>query len=302
MPTGPSETREARPGHLYVVATPIGNLGDLSPRAQAVLSQVDRIAAEDTRTSGVLLAHFGIRTPTVALHEHNEDRIAEALVAEVQGGRSLAVISDAGTPLISDPGFALVRAARAAGVPVITIPGPCAAIAALSVSGLATDSFLFLGFLPAKSGARRQKLEGLRDETRTLVFYESSHRIEDCLSDLLAIFGEARKACVARELTKLHEESRTASLGELKDWLAADANRQRGEFVIVVAGAPQNADRQTAEGERVLRILMRELPPSAAARAAAEISGASRKQLYTLALQFGASADNDEGDGKSSRT
>lgn len=292
---GPSETREARPGHLYVVATPIGNLGDLSPRAQAVLSQVDRIAAEDTRTSGVLLAHFGIRTATVALHEHNEDRIAEALIAEVRAGRSLAVISDAGTPLISDPGFALVRAAREASVPVIAIPGPCAAVAALSVSGLATDSFLFVGFLPPKSGARRQKLEGLRDEARTLVLYESSHRIEDSLTDLHAVFGDSRRACIARELTKLHEESCTASLAELREWLSADSNRQRGEFVVVVAGAPADADRGMAEGERVLRILLSELPPSAAARAAAEISGVSRKQLYALALQAGGQGHDADG-------
>jgi 16S rRNA (cytidine1402-2'-O)-methyltransferase len=221
----------------------------------------------------------------VALHEHNEDRIAEALIAEVRSGKSLAVISDAGTPLISDPGYALVRAARAASVPVVVIPGPCAAIAALSISGIATDSFVFVGFLPPKSAARRQRLEGLREEVRTLVVYESSHRIEESLADLHAVFGDSRIACVARELTKLHEESHTASLAELKSWLSADSNRQRGEFVVVVAGASQQADSDAAEGERVLRILMRDMSPSSAARAAAEITGVSRKQLYALAVQ-----------------
>jgi 16S rRNA (cytidine1402-2'-O)-methyltransferase len=297
--TDASGATAARPGHLYVVATPIGNLGDLSPRARAVLASVDRIAAEDTRTTGAMLAQFGVRTPLVALHEHNEDRIAADLVRDVAAGRSLALVSDAGTPLISDPGFAVVRAAREAGVPVIAVPGPSASIAALSISGLPTDSFVFVGFLPAKSGARRQRLQALCGETRTLVFYESSHRIADSVDDLEAVFGASRRACVARELTKLYEESRTATLAELRDWLAADANRQRGEFVIVVEGAAA-AVSDAAQGERVLQLLLRELAPSAAARVAAEITGVPRKALYAAALRLsGHAADADENDDNS---
>jgi 16S rRNA (cytidine1402-2'-O)-methyltransferase len=272
-----------RAGHLYVVATPIGNLGDLSPRACAVLAAVDRIAAEDTRTSGSLLAHIGVRKPLVALHEHNEDRIAAQLIEAVAGGGTLALVSDAGTPLISDPGFALVRAARAAGVPVIAIPGPCAAIAALSVSGIATDSFVFAGFLPPKSRARRERLAALGREPRTVIVYESSHRIAECLADAEAVLGAARRACLARELTKLFEESRTAPLAELRAWLAADANRSRGEFVLVIEGAAAEAP-DTAEAERVLRLLLVELPASRAARIAAAITGVPRDALYAQAL------------------
>ncbi len=289
-----------RAGHLYVVATPIGNLGDLSPRASAVLAAVDRIAAEDTRTTGTLLAHAGIRAPLVALHEHNEDRIAGQLIETVAAGGTLALVSDAGTPLISDPGFALVRAARAAGVPVIAIPGPCAAIAALSISGLATDSFVFAGFLPAKSRARRDKLAALRGELRTIIIYESSHRIADCLADCAAVLGATRRACLARELTKLFEESHTAPLGELCVWLAADVNRSRGEFVLVIEGALPDAP-DAAEGERVLRLLLAELPVSRAARIAAAITGVPRDVLYALALRLaGGSGDTAaEGDSES---
>jgi 16S rRNA (cytidine1402-2'-O)-methyltransferase len=278
-----SET-EVRRGALYVVATPIGNLGDFSPRAQAVLSAVDRIAAEDTRSSGVLLSHFGIRTPMVALHEHNEGRIAESLIREVAEGASLALISDAGTPLISDPGFALVRAARAAGVPVYALPGPCAAIAALSVSGLATDSFVFLGFLPPKSAARRARFATLANEPRTAIFYESSHRISDSLEDLVEVLGSERRVCLARELSKRFEESVTLPAGELKAWQRADPNRGRGEFVLMVEGVAVADD--SAAGERVLRLLLAELPASRAARLAAEITGTARKPLYALALKI----------------
>jgi 16S rRNA (cytidine1402-2'-O)-methyltransferase len=274
-----------KPGALYVVATPIGNLGDLSPRARAVLAAVDRIAAEDTRTSGVLLGHFGIQRPLVALHEHNEDRIAGELVQRLRAGESLALVSDAGTPLISDPGFALVRAARAAGVEVYAVPGPCAAVAALSVSGLASDAFVFAGFLPPKSAARRARLQELGREGRTVIVYESAHRIAEALADLVAALGPQRRVALSRELSKRFEESFSGSAAELQAWQAADPNRGRGEFVLLIEGAAQDVDQ--AEGERVLRLLLRELPPSAAARLAAEISGAPRKALYAAALRLG---------------
>ena len=283
-------------GALYVVATPIGNLGDLSPRACRILAGVDRIAAEDTRTSGLLLAHFGIQRPLVALHEHNEDRIAGELVRQLQAGQSLALISDAGTPLISDPGFALVRAARAAGVPAYAVPGPCAAVAALSVSGLPSDAFLFAGFLPPKQAARRAKLEQLGREPRTVIVYESSHRIADTLVDLAAVLGPQRPVALSRELSKRFEESYSGTAAGLQAWQAADANRGRGEFVLLIGSAGQAAD--LAEGERVLRLLLRELPPSGAARLAAEITGAPRKALYAVALRMaGENAENkDNGD------
>lgn len=294
-PDASADAAALRAGHLYVVATPIGNLGDLSPRAQAVLAAVDRIAAEDTRTSGALLAHFGIRRPMVALHEHNEDRIAESLIEALRGGETLALVSDAGTPLISDPGFALVRAARAAGVPVIAVPGPCAAIAALSVSGIATDAFVFAGFLPSKSGARRKAYETLLRETRTAIVYESGHRIAESLADALAVLGPQRRCCLARELTKLHEQSHAAPLVELCDWLAADANRTRGEFVLVFEGAPEAQDDQ-AQALRVLDLLLRELSPSAAARLAAEICGLPRKSLYAAAMARAPARDEQDDD------
>lgn len=280
---------------LYVVATPIGNLGDLSPRAAAVLSGVDRIAAEDTRTTGQLLAQLGLRPPArglVALHDHNEDRVADGLIRELQAGASIALVSDAGTPLISDPGFAIVRAARAAGVAVVAVPGPCAAVAALSVSGLPTDRFVFAGFLPAKSGARRAALQTLLDEPRTAIVYESSHRIADCLEDFVAVLGGARRVCLARELTKRFEDSVTLPAAELLAWQAADPNRGRGEFVLIVEGAPARED--SAEAERVLRLLLRELAPSAAARLAAEITGVSRKLLYALATRLAGTTDDGE--------
>lgn len=275
----------ALPGQLYVVATPIGNLGDLSPRAQQILGSVSRVCAEDTRTSGALLRHFGLATPLVALHDHNEDALSAELVRALGEGQSLALVSDAGTPLISDPGFALVRAARAAGVPVITIPGPCAAVAALSVSGIATDSFVFEGFLPHKAGARAARLRELAVETRTLVFYESSHRIVESVAAIAEAFGAERPLCLARELTKLYEQSLTAPAGEVLSWLGQDENRRRGEFVLVVAGAPAS-EHDDAEPRRVLELLLSELPASKAARLAAEITGARKNDLYTLALQL----------------
>ncbi|NKF21375.1 16S rRNA (cytidine(1402)-2'-O)-methyltransferase [Solimonas marina] len=276
------------PGHLYVVATPIGNLGDLSPRAQAVLESVDAICAEDTRTSGQLLTHFGIRKPLLAVHEHNETDICTRLVERLRSGETLALISDAGTPLISDPGFALVRAVRAAELPAVAVPGACAAIAALSIAGLPSDRFVFEGFLPAKSGARRERLGQLASETRTLILYESSHRITDCVADIVAVLGADRPLALARELTKLYEQSRSSTAGDIAAWLASDANHSRGEFVLVIGGAPAQADATLQEGQRVLGILLGGgLSASSAAKLAAEISGARKKDLYALAVQAG---------------
>jgi 16S rRNA (cytidine1402-2'-O)-methyltransferase len=274
-------------GTLYLVATPIGNLGDMTPRAVEVLNEVDVIAAEDTRHSGKLLQHFGIRTPCLAYHEHNERQQCDTLVARLQTGESIALISDAGTPLVSDPGFHLVRAARQAGVAVVPLPGASALIAALSASGLPSDRFVFEGFLPAKTMARRQRLEALAGDPRTLIFYESTHRIEACLADMVAVFGPDRRAVVARELTKRFETIHDDRLGELPAWLAADENRRRGEFVVLVEGAAQiQGDETDAEVQRLLTILMEELPLKQAAALAARISGRKKNALYRLALEL----------------
>lgn len=278
-----AETSEVVAGALYVVATPIGNLGDLSPRAQRVLAQVELVAAEDTRTSGALLEHFGIRAKFFALHDHNEDGAASALLARLKAGASVALVSDAGTPLISDPGYALVRQARAAGVPVFAVPGPSALIAALSVAGLPTDRFSFRGFLPPKREARRQALEALAREPATVVLYESSHRIAETLDDIAAVLGAARPLFVARELTKKFEDSHAGSAESARAWLAADANRSRGEFVLVLGGAPET-QASDADSERLLRLLLEELPPARAAKLAAAWSGRPKPALYELAM------------------
>lgn len=267
-------------GVLHVVATPIGNLADLSPRAQQVLRDVDAICAEDTRHTRALLAHFGIDTPALALHEHNEEALAGRVVARLLAGESLALVSDAGTPLVSDPGFRLVRAAREAGVRVSPVPGPSAVVAALSVAGLPSDRFTFEGFLPAKATARREALARLAGEPRTLVFYESSHRIIETLADMRGAFGDDRPAALARELTKLFETVLDGSLADLQAQVDADPNQRKGEFVVVVQGAGDDADAQLAEGRRVYMLLSAHLPPSSAARLAAEITGAPRKALY----------------------
>jgi 16S rRNA (cytidine1402-2'-O)-methyltransferase len=273
-------------GCLWVVATPIGNLDDLSPRARAVLARVDLVAAEDTRHSAAILKLAGSRAPRVALHEHNEREQAERIVARLQQGEEVALVSDAGTPLVSDPGFRLVQAARAAGCRVSPVPGPCAAIAALSVAGVASDRFVFEGFLPARAGARRQRLQELADETRTLIFYESSHRIAESLADFAVVFGGDREAVLARELTKLFETVLAGSLQELAARVAADADQRRGEFVLVVAGAAARAaDARLAEGRRVFALLKGELPPARAARLAAAISGAARREIYAGGAQ-----------------
>lgn len=268
------------PGVLHVVATPIGNLGDLSPRAQAVLRSVDAICAEDTRHTRQLLGHFGIERPLIALHEHNEDGLAARLVERLQAGESLALVSDAGTPLVSDPGFRLVRAARVAGLRVSPVPGPSALIAALSVAGLPSDRFVFEGFLPAKTGARRERLQALASEPRTVLFYESSHRIEEMLADAVQAFGGARPAVVARELTKLFETVLDGPLETLAARVAGEADQRKGEFVVLIEGAGDDVDARLAEGRRVYALLSREMKPSLAAKLAADITGAPRKSLY----------------------
>ncbi len=265
---------------LHVVATPIGNLADLSPRALEVLRSVAAICAEDTRHTGQLLSHFGIQKPLVALHEHNEDALSERIVARLQAGESLALVSDAGTPLVSDPGFRVVRAARAAGIRVSPVPGACAAIAALSVAGLPSDRFSFEGFLPAKSSARRERLQSLAAEVRTMVFYESSHRISESLADMRAAFGGERTAVLARELTKLFETVLDGDLASLQRQVDADENQRKGEFVVMVQGAANDAQAQLAQGLRMYARLSEHLPPSTAAKLAAELTGAPRKALY----------------------
>lgn len=267
---------------LVVVATPIGNLDDLSPRAVVALREAAAIACEDTRHSQALMARFGIGTPLLAYHEHNERELAPRLVERMRAGERIALVSDAGTPLVSDPGYRLVAAAHAAGVAVSTVPGPCAAIAALSVSGLPCDRFAFEGFLPPKQAARCERLRELSTESRTLVFYESRHRIAECLVDAAAVLGAARRATLCRELTKLHETVLPATLGELAARVAADAEQQLGEIVLVIEGAAgDDADAaRLREGERVYALLAKELPPGRAAKIASAITGAPRNALY----------------------
>ena len=276
-----------RSGTLFVVATPIGNLGDFSARGREVLASVTAICAEDTRRSGQLLAHFGIATPLLALHEHNEDAIAQKIVARLLAGDSLALVSDAGTPLVSDPGFRLVRAAREAGVQVSPVPGASALVAALSVAGLPSDRFIFEGFLPAKAAGRRARLEQVREEPRTLIFYEAPHRILECLQDMREVFGDDRPALLARELTKTFETLQGLPLAELCERVAADSNQQRGECVVLVAGwqAPEGEEAVSAEALRVLDLLLSEMPLRRAAALAAEITGVRKNVLYQVALE-----------------
>lgn len=271
---------ELKKGVLYVVATPIGNLGDLSPRARDVLAGADRICAEDTRHTRQMLSALGLERPLLALHEHNEDARVAQVLSYLQAGESLALVSDAGTPLISDPGYRLVRGLRAAGVTVSPVPGPCAAIAALSVAGIASDRFCFEGFLPHKASARRERLSALAAEPRTLVFYESAHRIEESLADMCAVFGDTREAVLAREISKLFETVLDGTLASIAGAVAADANQRKGEFVLVLAGAPEDGDAALREGRRLYAKLSEVMKPSQAAKLAAELSGAPRKALY----------------------
>ena len=274
-------------GTLYVVATPIGNLDDISARALRVLREVALIAAEDTRHSQRLLQHFGIATPLAACHEHNERDQGGRFIGRLQAGEDVALISDAGTPLISDPGFHLVRSARAAGIPVVPVPGACALIAALSAAGLPSDRFIFEGFLPAKAVGRRQRLEALREEPRTLLFYEAPHRLLESVGDMLAVFGPERPALLARELTKTFETLKGLPLAELREFIAADSNQQRGECVLLVGGwqAPEGEEAISAESLRVLDLLLAEMPVKRAAALAAEITGVRKNLLYQAALE-----------------
>lgn len=274
-------------GALYVVATPIGNLEDISARALRILREVNCIAAEDTRHTGQLLRHFGIETPLLSLHEHNERERLATLITRLREGQTLALVSDAGTPLISDPGFALVRELRRQGLQVIPVPGASSLLAALSVAGLPTDRFAFEGFLPARSAARQERLRALAREERTLVFFEASHRIAETLADLAAVFGGERPAVIARELTKRFEEIQGATLSELTVWLAADPKRQKGEFVLVTQGAPAATETDTLETRRLLTALLAELPTSRAVAVAAKVTGLRKKPLYELALTLG---------------
>ncbi|MGE7990632.1 16S rRNA (cytidine(1402)-2'-O)-methyltransferase [Pseudomonas sp. NPDC089554] len=273
-------------GTLYVVATPIGNLDDMSARALKILADVALIAAEDTRHSVRLLQHFGIDTPLAACHEHNERDEGGRFITRLLAGDDVALVSDAGTPLISDPGYHLVRQARAAGVKVVPVPGACALIAALSAAGLPSDRFIFEGFLPAKSAGRKARLEQVREEPRTLIFYEAPHRILECLEDMEAVFGGERPALLARELTKTFETLKGLPLAELRAFVAADTNQQRGECVVLVAGwsAPQDEQAISTEAQRVLDLLLAELPLKRAAALAAEITGVRKNLLYQAAL------------------
>lgn len=281
-----SDATDSTFGTLYVVATPIGNLDDISARALKVLKDVALIAAEDTRHSQRLLQHFGIQTPLAACHEHNEREEGGRFLARLQAGSDVALVSDAGTPLISDPGYHLVRQARQAGIRVVPVPGACALITALSAAGLPSDRFIFEGFLPAKSAGRRARLEALREEPRTLIFYEAPHRILESLQDMATVFGPSRLALLARELTKAFETLKGLPLAALCEFVAQDSNQQRGECVVVVAGhvAAEDDDAVSAESLRVLDLLLDEMPLKRAAALAAAITGARKNALYQLAL------------------
>ncbi len=265
---------------LYVVATPIGNLGDMVPRAVEILQAVDLVAAEDTRHSAPLLKHFAIDTPLMAYHDHSDPRALARVEQCIESGGSVALISDAGTPLISDPGYRLVRHAHERGWTVVPVPGASAAIAALSVAGLPTDRFLFEGFLPAKRAARRARLEELATGSATLVFYEAPHRVLDALTDMRDVLGEQRLAVLARELTKAFETVLRASLAELVQTVEADSNQSRGEIVLLVEGAPADAGEITPEISRMLELLSETLPPRQAAGLVADAFGLRKKLLY----------------------
>lgn len=273
-------------GILYVVATPIGNLADMVPRAIDTLQTVAIIAAEDTRHSSRLLAHFDIKTPAIAYHDHSDEHRTEQLIARLLAGEHVALISDAGTPLVSDPGYRLVRKAREQGIQIVPIPGACAMIAALSAAGLPSDRFAFEGFLPAKQVARTTQLENLTSDTRTLIFYEAPHRILETLQDMLTVFGAEREVVIAREITKTFETIKGDKLSAMVDWVAADSNQQRGEIVLLVHGATKPEDAEiSAEQIRIMKVLLEDLPVKQAATLGAKITGLKKNFLYDWALK-----------------
>lgn len=271
-------------GTLYIVPTPLGNLGDISQRALNVLADVSLICAEDTRHTGQLLHHFSIRTPSQSLHDHNEKQKAAFILGKLEAGSDIALVSDAGTPLISDPGYTLVSLCRQAGIKVVPLPGPCAAIAALSASGLPTDRFAFEGFLPAKQSARLTQLEALSDEPRTLVFYEAPRRILDTLADMETVFGPERQVVLAKELTKTFETIHGAPVAELQAWLKEDSDRQKGEMVLMVAPAPKQEELPKA-AVKLFMALAEELPRKKAASLVAEAFELKKNALYNLGLE-----------------
>lgn len=272
---------------LYVVATPIGNLRDISLRALDVLGNVDTIAAEDTRNTSNLLSYHGISGPhLLAVHQHNERRAAEKIIRLMAQGQSVALVTDAGTPAISDPGVLLVQAVRESGYKIIPVPGPNAAIAALSVSGQESSHFLFYGFLPNKETARRRELQAMVELPYTMVFYEAPHRVVDCAKDMQAVFGKQRQITFAREITKYFETIHACPLENAVDWLESDPNNQRGEFVLLLSGAPQKKEELSAEAIHILTILLQELPVKKAVQLTVKISGENRNKLYQLAIQI----------------
>ncbi|MDX1915839.1 MAG: 16S rRNA (cytidine(1402)-2'-O)-methyltransferase [Methylophilus sp.] len=274
-------------GTLYVVATPIGNLADITLRAIETFKQVDAIAAEDTRHSAGLLSSLGISKKLIAVHEHNEQQSAQILLQRLQAGENIALITDAGTPGISDPGAVVVDVLRHHGVKVVPVPGACAVIAALSASGITENGFMFVGFLPASGSQRRKQLEMLKTQTTTLVFYEAPHRILECVEDLMQIFGGERRVTIARELTKTFETFHRCLLSEAMHWLESDPNQQRGEFVLLVEAVPsKEGNLINEESERVLRLLLADLPLKQAVKLAVEITGQKKNELYELALKL----------------
>jgi 16S rRNA (cytidine1402-2'-O)-methyltransferase len=275
-----------RTGVLTIVATPIGNLNDMVPRAVQTLQSVSLIACEDTRHSKRLLNHFNIDKPCVAYHDHGDRQMLEKLLLRLENGEDIALISDAGTPLISDPGYRIVAKARARGITVMPIPGACAAIAALSVSGLPTDSFLFGGFLPAKTAQRKTALNEYKTATETLVFYEAPHRVLETVDDMVEIFGQQRQGFLAREISKAFETFLQGTLEQLQQQIALDSNQQRGEIVLVIAGVEEKTASATVSAEKVLKLLLKELPASKAASLTAKICGADKKAMYQVALQL----------------
>lgn len=277
----------AEHGTLYVVATPIGNLADITQRALSILGEVDFICAEDTRNTGRLLRHFDIQTPCIAFHDHNEQQKAATMVERLIDGQNLALVSDAGTPLINDPGYRLVNLCRSSNIKVVPVPGACAAITALSAAGLPTDRFHYEGFFPPKSNARKQTLEDLKEQTATLVFYESPHRIVDTLTDIVDVLGKERQLVLARELTKTFETFASKSAADMLEWVKSDADQQKGEIVLMIAGFAKDPDALPLQARHTLSLLSQELPLKKAAALTAQIYQLKKNMLYKLGLELG---------------